>query len=71
VRVLSRSPGRAERFEWSEGVRLFTGDVLEPETLGPALEGCDAVYYLVHSIGTTGDFASTIGRRRRWARSAG
>ncbi|HTN78718.1 MAG TPA: NAD(P)H-binding protein, partial [Acidimicrobiales bacterium] len=59
VRVLSRSPGRAERFEWSGRVRLFTGDVLDAGTLGRAFDGCDAVYYLVHSIGTSGDFAAT------------
>ena len=59
VRVLTRSTGRAERYEWSDRVRLFTGDVLEPETLARALAGCDAAYYLVHSIGTGGDFAAT------------
>ena len=59
VRVLTRSPGRAERYEWSGRVRLFTGDVLDAGTLAPAFEGCDAVYYLVHSIGTSGDFAAT------------
>ena len=59
VRVLTRSPDRAERYEWSGRVRLFTGDVLDAGTLAPAFEGCDAVYYLVHSIGTSGDFAAT------------
>ncbi|HZB41432.1 MAG TPA: SDR family oxidoreductase [Ilumatobacter sp.] len=59
VSVLTRSTGRAERYEWSNRVQAFTGDVLEPETLAPALEGCDAAYYLVHSIGTGGDFAAT------------
>ena len=59
VRVLTRSPDRAERYEWSGRVRLFTGDVLDASTLAPAFEGCDAVYYLVHSIGTSGDFAAT------------
>ena len=59
VRVLTRSTGRAERYDWSDRVELFTGDVLQPDTLGPAFAGCDAVYYLVHSIGTGGDFAAT------------
>jgi uncharacterized protein YbjT (DUF2867 family) len=31
----------------------------EESVLAPALEGCDAAYYLVHSIGTGGDFAAT------------
>ena len=30
-------------------------DVLEPDTLGPALEGVDVAYYLVHSMGRGGD----------------
>ena len=34
-------------------------DALEPETLGPALEGTNVAYYLVHSMGrgADGDFA--------------
>lgn len=32
------------------------GDVLEPGSLAPALEGVDAAYYLVHSMGSKGDF---------------
>ena len=38
---------------------LLHGDVLDAGTLTPAFEGCDAVYYLVHSIGTGKDFAAT------------
>ena len=70
VRVLTRSTGRAERYEWSDRVQLFTGDVLEPDTLAPALEGCDAAYYLVHSIGTGGDFAATEATAARNVRDA-
>ena len=70
VRVLTRSTGRAERYEWSDRVRLFTGDVLEPDTLVPAVEGCDAAYYLVHSIGTGGDFAATEAIAARNVRDA-
>lgn len=70
VRVLTRSAGRAERYEWSDRVQAFTGDVLDPDTLAPALEGCDAVYYLVHSIGTGGDFASTEATSARNVRDA-
>lgn len=70
VRVLNRSPGRAERYEWSDRVRLFTGDILEPDTLVPALEGCDSAYYLVHSIGTGGDFAATEATAARNVRAA-
>jgi uncharacterized protein YbjT (DUF2867 family) len=31
-------------------------DVLDPLTLAPALDGCQAAYYLVHSMETAGDF---------------
>ena len=70
VRVLSRSPGRAERYGWSGRVRLFTGDVLDAGTLASAFDGCDAVYYLVHSIGTGGDFAATEAVAARNVRDA-
>ena len=40
-------------------MQAFTGDVLDPDTLAPAFDGCYAAYYLVHSIGTAGDFAAT------------
>ena len=59
VRVLTRSTGRAERYEWSDRVQAFTGDVLDPDTLAPAFDGCYAAYYVVHSIGTGGDFTAT------------
>jgi uncharacterized protein YbjT (DUF2867 family) len=37
------------------GVPVF-GDVHDPGTLGPALDGCEAAYYLVHSLADA-DFA--------------
>ena len=58
VRVLSRSLDRARRFDWSESVELVHGDVLEPELLADAFDGCDAAYYLVHSMGSGEGFAS-------------
>ena len=38
------------------GVEVVGGDCLRPETLGPALEGVHTAYYLVHSMGSAGDF---------------
>jgi len=32
-------------------VEVFAGDVLKPESLGEALQGVEAAYYLVHSMG--------------------
>lgn len=58
VRALARDPDRAADLE-AAGCEVRRADVLEPETLGPALEGADVAYYLVHSMGrgAEGDFA--------------
>ena len=59
VRALARHPERAEELK-EAGCEVVSADVLEPETLGPALEGVDVAYYLVHSMGrgADGDFAA-------------
>jgi uncharacterized protein YbjT (DUF2867 family) len=50
VRTLSRrGAGKGE---------AFTGDVLSGNGLRDALEGVDTAYYLVHSMGSGGDFAA-------------
>jgi uncharacterized protein YbjT (DUF2867 family) len=58
VRALARSPERAAGLK-EAGCDVRRADVLEPETLGPALEGVEVAYYLVHSMGrgADGDFA--------------
>jgi uncharacterized protein YbjT (DUF2867 family) len=57
VRSLARHPEQAEALK-EVGCELRKADVLEPETLGPALEGAEIAYYLVHSMGrgSDGDF---------------
>ena len=55
-RVASREPSKLrERWPDLDAVEL---DVLRPATIGPALEGVSAAYYLVHSMETAaqGDF---------------
>lgn len=37
-------------------VEIVQGDVLDPDTLGPALHDVDTAYYLVHSMGSPGRF---------------
>ncbi len=71
VRVLSRSIGARRTFR-----------MVRPSTSAPwrrarrrhararPFEGCDAVYYLVHSIGTGNDFAETKPRAARLVRDA-
>jgi uncharacterized protein YbjT (DUF2867 family) len=54
VRALARDPERATDLR-EIGCDLRQADVLESETLGPALEGADVAYYLVHSMGRGSD----------------
>ena len=54
VRCMARSPERAKG-KFDDRCEIVRGDVLEPETLGPAMEGVDIAYYLVHSMGRGGD----------------
>jgi uncharacterized protein YbjT (DUF2867 family) len=55
VRCLSRRPEylRPRAAATTEVVR---GDVLQPETMAPALVGVDTVYYLVHSMSSSRPF---------------
>lgn len=55
VRCLARAPERlASRVP--AGVEVVAGDVLNPASLADAMRGVTAAYYLVHSMGATGDF---------------
>jgi uncharacterized protein YbjT (DUF2867 family) len=57
VRVLSRDPARIAGRQWAARVHAVRGDVLREETLGPALAGVDAAFYLVHGMGADAGFA--------------
>jgi uncharacterized protein YbjT (DUF2867 family) len=46
VRALVRDRSRAQALEGLPGVELVTGDMLRPETLGPALEGVERALLL-------------------------
>lgn len=50
VRCLARDPNKLSQDPWRDRVDVVQGDVLEPATLAPAMAGCDAAYYLVHSM---------------------
>jgi uncharacterized protein YbjT (DUF2867 family) len=45
-----RDPAKATDLE-QIGCEVVRGDVLDPETLPPALEGIESAFYLVHSMG--------------------
>jgi uncharacterized protein YbjT (DUF2867 family) len=56
VRCLARRPDHLKG-RVSPGTEIVAGDILDPESLTRAMAGCDAAYYLVHSMGAEGPFA--------------
>ncbi len=56
VRAMARNPARLGGREWASQVEVVGGDLLKPETLREALAGCEAAYYLVHSMGSGSGF---------------
>ena len=59
VRVLVRDEGKARAHLWANDVEIAVGDATEADDVRSALDGVDVAYYLLHSIGTGGDFAET------------
>jgi len=55
VRCLARQPERLSS-RVPAGVEVVPGDVLDAASLSAAMQGVEAAYYLVHSMGATGDF---------------
>jgi uncharacterized protein YbjT (DUF2867 family) len=55
VRCLARTPKKLERAPWRSDVEVVEGDI--EGDLSAAVDGADAVYYLVHSIGEGTDWA--------------
>ena len=56
VRVLVREADPVKGRPWESRVEVVQGDLLEPATLGPAVAGVEAAYYLVHSMYGGADF---------------
>lgn len=56
VRCLVRDPVRLQGRSWQSAVEIVAGDVLQAETLAPAMRGVTEAYYLVHSLGGGADF---------------
>ena len=70
VRCLGRKP-RYLAGRFSSRTDVVAGDVLDPDSLRKALQGVDAAYYLVHSMGSKEDFGEQdrVGARN-FARAA-
>jgi uncharacterized protein YbjT (DUF2867 family) len=56
VVCLARDPKKLTFDPWRDHVEVVQGDVLDPATLVPVMKGCDAAYYLVHSMDGSGGF---------------
>ncbi|MBC7519222.1 MAG: SDR family oxidoreductase [Microbacteriaceae bacterium] len=56
VRVLVRNASRMIDVPWAGEVQIYVGDLGHAATLLAPLAGVDVVYYLVHGMGTKGDF---------------
>ena len=56
VRCLAREPRKLDERAWraDRNVQVVTGDMSDVDQLAGQLEGCSAVYYLVHSMEATG-----------------
>jgi uncharacterized protein YbjT (DUF2867 family) len=58
VRALARTPDKLADRPWRDRVEVARGDLGDPDSLRQAFDGCDIVYYLVHSMGTSKDFVA-------------
>ncbi|MGD9807123.1 MAG: SDR family oxidoreductase [Deferribacterales bacterium] len=55
IRILVRNKAKLER-TMQEACEVTEGSTFDPEALAKALEGIHTAYYLIHSMGKSGDF---------------
>ncbi len=58
VRALARTPDKLAGVPWRDKIEVARGDLGDADSLTDAFTGVDVVYYLVHSMGTSADFAA-------------
>ncbi len=58
VRALARNPDKLADVPWRHQVEVTRGDLGDVDSLIEAFDGCDVVYYLVHSMGGSKHFAT-------------
>ncbi len=58
VVATSRSPETLKALPWADEVEIRHVDLLDPDTISRAIEGCDLAYYLVHSMGSGGNYGA-------------
>jgi uncharacterized protein YbjT (DUF2867 family) len=57
IRVMVRDPARIAGKEWANRVEVVRGDIEDPGSLGPALDGIETAYYLIHLMDSGRGFA--------------
>src|SRR6056297_3715174 len=63
VRCFVRDADRLRAQPWGDAVEVAVGDALEADTVPPAMTDVDAVYYLIHSLGSGEDTFEERDRR--------
>jgi uncharacterized protein YbjT (DUF2867 family) len=59
VRCMSRNPAKLASQPWSDDVEIVSADALDRSSLDEAMAGCDAAFYLIHSMdGASSDFGA-------------
>jgi uncharacterized protein YbjT (DUF2867 family) len=58
VRCLVRDAARLQGRPWLKQVEVMQGDVLQADTIAPAMSGVQIVYYLVHSLSGGSNFSA-------------
>ncbi len=58
VRVLVRDRRRIAGRPWADRVEVAVGDVEDPTSLPPALDGIEVAYYLIHQMDSGTDFVA-------------
>jgi uncharacterized protein YbjT (DUF2867 family) len=56
VRVIIRDQHRLDDVPWRDTVEIIHGDLADQDAVATAVAGQDVVYYLVHSMSSSGDF---------------
>ncbi|OIH85139.1 NAD(P)-dependent oxidoreductase [Arthrobacter sp. UCD-GKA] len=57
VRVLTRRSNALRDVPWGTRVQIVEGDLTDPQAADQLCEGAEVLYYLVHSMGGTSNFA--------------
>ena len=63
VRCFVRDAERLRAQPWGNDVEIAVGDALDADTVRPAMDGIDAAYYLIHSLGSGEDAFAERDRR--------